>query len=483
MSDLNNKPQSIEKDLESMPPQNGLSDGQQQQSSEGKTSNEPVVQSELNLDIIDKGEGSSTIPSPNLPIQESKQYQSKSVETYNKGTKKKPRAQSYNRKKPVQSEINKNTTEEKTLQKGYLLEYRMKRLLFHMGYFPKIGIDVRTSYDDASDKITDLDVYGLYVHRDFTSKSLWVDCKSGSVQIHDRITWIKGIMSEITVNDMIFVVNSARTSVKQYARKAGIQLLDINIVDKLEADYKINQDDWRGSWNPDTQHNKINQLSKFSIPTNDLYKRIAKYISSDYWVIDNYSKVKKTLSGIRDLSTYNNLKLNEEQTKTIQWSIYELTNLFLLAVLDIAKELYYFNDSEKRETVVEGLSSGDIPNRKRKEIFDSAFRVAYNVVKTQIPDFNIPSKMPSFNITPPNYTESFIDLILRITNNPMYYYDLLRFLDFIFMEYDLQSKVISEADVRTLFKNYDELLIGAKTLLHFICQVTNIPRSMYRIIN
>ncbi|MEK3742410.1 hypothetical protein ACTID9_07205 [Brevibacillus fluminis] len=409
-----------------------------------------------------------------LATDQSKQQDNTKNGRYNKGNKK--RGSNQHNKKQLSSG-NEN------LPKGYLLEYRMKRLLFYMGYFPKVGIDIRTTYDDSSDKITDLDVYGIYVHRNFARKTIWVDCKSGSVQIHDRITWIKGIMGEVAVNDMIFVVNGARTSVKQYARKAGIQLLDLRILDKLEADYNINENDWRGSWNPDTQHNKINQLAKFSIPTNDLYKRIAKYISSDYWAIDdNYSKVKKTLSGIRDLSLFNNESFNAEQNKVIQWAIFELTNLFLLAVLDIAKELYYFNDSEKRETILEGLSSGDIPNRKRKEIFDSAFRVAYSMVKTQIPDFKLPSTMPSFNITPPSYSDAFVDLIYRITNNPMNFYDLLRFLDFTLMEYDHQSKSINENELRTLFKNYDELLVGAKTLVHFICQVTNVPRSFFQLI-
>lgn len=168
---------------------------------------------------------------------------------------------------------------------GILLEYRIKRLVFNLGYYPRMGIDLKTSYDEAADKITDLDVYGIYVHKDFTTKTLWADCKSGGVRIHDRLSWIKGVMGTIQINDVLLVAGGVRTSVKHHARKSGIQILDLNIIGKLEEDYGVKVDDWRGSWNPKNQFNKILNLSRVSIPTNDLYKKIAKFISSDYWVM------------------------------------------------------------------------------------------------------------------------------------------------------------------------------------------------------
>ncbi|KWX81008.1 hypothetical protein AMQ83_35160, partial [Paenibacillus riograndensis] len=136
----------------------------------------------------------------------------------------------------------------KIVDKGNTLEYRMKRLLFSMGYYSKIGIELLTNNEESGDKITDLDVYGLYVHRDFTSKSTWVDCKSGNVEIHKRISWIKGIMGEFQINDTIFVAGGARTSVKQYARKSGIQILDLKIIEKLESDFNVKKEEWKGSW-------------------------------------------------------------------------------------------------------------------------------------------------------------------------------------------------------------------------------------------
>lgn len=369
------------------------------------------------------------------------------------------------------------------IAEGYKLEYRMRRLLFYMGYYTRVGIDVVTDSDDNADKITDLDVYGVYIHKDFTQKTTWVDCKSGGVEIHKRISWIKGVMGEFHVNDMIFVASGARTSVKQYARKSGIQILDLNMIERLEEDFGIHKNDWRGSWNPGTQFNKINQLSKMNLINDQINKRIAKFISSDYWVLDNYTKSKRTITALKELSIALELPLDCYQREIISWAIYELSCLFLLSLLNISKELYYFTDSEKTETIHDGLISSDIPRKRRSEMFETALKVAYGMVKNQYPDILLPQKLPSFNMTPPSYFESYNDLVLRVTNNPLAYYDLLRFLDYVFMEYDLQSKEINNEDLIKIFKNYSEIIVGAKTVLNYICQIASIPRSFFKLLS
>ncbi|MFC5591554.1 hypothetical protein ACFPRA_21960 [Sporosarcina soli] len=383
-----------------------------------------------------------------------------------------------------------NASKEKPVKKkqsnipsGFLLEYRIKRLLFHMGYFPKMGVVMKTSQEETAVEITDLDVYGIYMHKDFTSKTLWADCKSGGAKVHDRIMWIKGVMNTIKINDTVFVKKGVRTEVKQYARTSGIQILDLGMLEKLEKDYKISEEYWAGSWNPEIQHDQLVTLSKIDIPTNDTYKKIAKFISADYWAIDSYSRIKKIITALRELSMVLSLPISDEQLTSVRWAINELMGLFLLATLNVCKEVYYFTDSEKRETVYEGLAAGDVSNKKRKEIFDAAFRVAYSVVQSQIPDFKPPTQLPPINLTPPRYTEAFLNLISRITNNPLNYYDLLRFIDFSLMEYDLHSRKINHDVLKNMFINYADLTIGAKTLFHFVSEVTGIPRSYFQLLD
>lgn len=368
------------------------------------------------------------------------------------------------------------------VSKGNMLEYRIKRLLFHMGYFTKTNIFIKTSTDEDSDPITDLDVYGVSVLNNFTTKTLWADCKSGSVRVHDRISWIKGVKGEINIDDVLFVAPNVRTAVKQYAGNSNIRILDVNLITKLEENYNIVFDNWKGSWNPFEQLGYLNKLSNINVPTIGLYKRIAKFISTDFWVLDCYSQLKKTITAIKDLYFGYDLYSEAEEKKTLKWAIHELTTLLLLSVLTIAKETFYLKDEEKKEIIYEALSSGDIPNKKRKEIFDAAFKVAYGMLKRKIPDFSIPKDMPVININPPVYAGILYDLLLRISNNSNQYIDLLRFIDLVLMEYDLQSQPIEEDYIETIFNNKDDLIRGAKTFFHFVCEVTDIPRPFFKML-
>lgn len=365
---------------------------------------------------------------------------------------------------------------------GFILEYRIKRLLFHMGYFVKNGVIMKTSNDENALIVTDLDVFGVYVHRDFSSKTIWADCKSGKAKVHERISWIKGIMSTLNIDDTIFVKQGIRTEVKKYAQKTDIQIMELNVVDKLEKDYKILQHDWSGSWDYKTQYYQGTIFSKINVPTNDLYKRIYNFIVSDYWVMDSYSSVKKIITALRELSKMDGVSISPEETLSIKWAKYELIGLFLLSTLNISKELYYLKETEKKEIILESLSSGEISNKKRAEIFGAAFKLAYSLVQKQIPDYIAPEENVDINLTPPKYADAFIDLIMRMNSNPDMYYDLLRYLDYILMEFDFKSLEIDESKVKDIFPNPDNLTLGAKTILNFICQVTGISKADFQLI-
>jgi hypothetical protein len=367
------------------------------------------------------------------------------------------------------------------ISKGNLLEYRLKRLLFVMGYFPKIGVIIKTSQEQQSDVITDLDVYGVYIHKNFSSKTIWADCKAGQARPLERISWINGVKNTIQIQDVVFVKKNVRPSTKQFARKLGIQILDLDIIDKLENDYDIQSNDWRGSWNPETQHKKLTIFQKINVPSNDIFKKIGNFIISAYWTFDDYTKIKKTLTAIKQLSAIEQAPLPEEQLISIRWAIFELINLFVLATLNISKELYYFSDEEKKDTILNGLISGEISPQKRAEIIEATYKTAYIIIQRQIPDFKAPLQIPNLGMNPPQYFEAFYDLVLRITNNPLDYYDLLRFLDFIFMEYDLLSKEIDEAVLKDIFRNHNDLIISAKTILHFVCNITGISKSIFQL--
>lgn len=174
--------------------------------------------------------------------------------------------------------------------------------------------------------------------------------------------------------------------------------------------------------------------------------------------------------------------LSEQEYKATKWAIYELVTLLVLAMLNICKDIYYFSDMDKRNVISNGLIAGSIDIEKRHEIVQATYKVAYAVIKTQMPEYQIPLEIPSIGMNPPAYSEALLDMIGRITSKPLAYFDILRALDFILMEYDLENKAIDENILKIMFSNYEELKISIKTILHFTCSITGIPKEVFQLI-
>ncbi|AZV69230.1 hypothetical protein DT426_27530 [Bacillus cereus] len=370
----------------------------------------------------------------------------------------------------------------KTINAGDLLEYRMHRLLFHMGYFSKVGIELKTSQEEDSEFVTDLDVYGIYINKDFRYKTVWADCKSGRAKPLERISWMKGIRDLHDIDDILFVKSGVKSSIKHFARKSDIQVLDLSLIERLEKDFSILSNNWSGPWNPNTLLNKLKDFSKLTIPNNETYKKIAKFISSDYWSTDKYTRIKKCITAFKELSAIPLEDLKESEQSTVKWAIYELTSLFVLALLNVIRELYYFSDYERQKALHDGMVSGEISIKKRTELISASYRLAFELMRAQQPDLQPPAIGRMVNISPPSYFEALDDLISRIIHNPLVYFDILRVIEYMLMEYDLQNKDYDWDTLNKMFENINENVKGIKTILHFICQITGISKNYYKII-
>lgn len=368
--------------------------------------------------------------------------------------------------------------------KGEMLEYQMKRLFFFMGYYTKTNIVIQTTSDEPFDVVTDLDVYGNYIHLDFSQKTIWADCKSGAAQEVNRVAWLIGIKDMIKVDDILFVKKGTKLSTKMFANTKNIQIVDLNIISDMEKKYGIKSNDWRSSWNPAAQDENIKIFKSILTPNNLIYKRIFKFINTHYWAIeDSFTKCKKTITALRDLSSLVELPLSEVEKKSIKWAIYQLSGMLMLSMLQICRQVHYYTNSDKAEIIVSGLVYGS--NSKTR--IDDILKVTNNIAKKTLLKYSIDENrildVPEIKLYPPDYTEAFVNIIMRITEQPKSYFDILRFLDFSLFQYDLYNTKYNIDELNDIFDNSEELLKSSKTFLHFLCYITNIPKDVFILLN
>ena len=363
----------------------------------------------------------------------------------------------------------------KNVNKGELLEYQIKRLFFFMGYFPKTNIIIQTSSDEPYDTVTDLDVYGIYIHSDFSKKTIWSDCKSGAAQEINRVAWLTGIKEMIEVDDILFVKKGTKLSTKLFANAKNIQIVDLSIIEDMEK---------RGSWNPQIQNENINTFKNISAPNNLIYKRIFKFINTHYWAIeDNFTKCKKTITALRDLASLAELPLVLKEKRAIRWAVYQLSSMLMLPMLQICRQVQYFTNEDKMDIIILGLIYGS--NSKSK--IDDILKVTNNIARKTLYKYcggeNKLIDLPEIKLSQPEYTEAFVNMIFRIIEQPLSYFDILRFLDFALSQYDLENQQYDIKELSEIFNNTDDLLKSTKTFLHFICHITNMPKEVFVLLN
>ncbi|WP_249974712.1 hypothetical protein [Enterococcus sp. YC2-6] len=364
----------------------------------------------------------------------------------------------------------------KQLDKGNKLEFRSKRLLFHMGYYVTHGILLKTSNDIVSEEITDLDVFGIRYTSDFRSNKIWLDCKSGKIKTMERLTWINGIKNYLDIDEVLFVARSKKSSL-DYASALDIQVFDTDIFTEIEKRFNIDEEKWYGSCNPDIMLNINQQFKSISISGVDTQK-ISDFFSADYWIYDSFTSLKKTIAALRELSKFPYEVMKPEEKKAYKWAIYTAIILFTNSLLKISREVFYLKKDKREEYINQKLIASDIPIKRRNEIFDSAVHLITQRIQES---GNI--KLPPLNISPPSYSEPLNNIIERLINAPHYAEDILRAMDLVFLEFDMLEKEVDEVLLNKLIPNYVNNKVGIKLVLHFVHDYTGIDKKFLKLIS
>lgn len=366
------------------------------------------------------------------------------------------------------------------INKGDLLEFRIKRLLFFMGYIPKVGIKIKVDTSSKSEDITDLDVLGISINRDFQIVSTWVDCKSGRAKTLERIVWLTGMKKIYKTSNVWFVKSRVKETIKSFARDNKIIIIDDIFLDKMEQAYGIDKNDFRGCWNPVNFIGMLKELSMLDIPINEPYKKVSNFIEYDYWATSKYKKIKKCITAFNYISQVNHSTLGERKEKVARWATFELMTMFSMALMEICGELIYCNELERQRVLFNNLRGSDISLKQREYIIEASYSLAEQLIRSNTSmDFKLDRREYNQMDDLPKYSEALLDLINRIIDSPSYYYDVCRCMDYILFEYELNNKAININDVRNIFPYYDKNIIAVKSIISFICDIVEIDRSTF----
>src|SRR5258708_29016874 len=136
------------------------------------------------------------------------------------------------------------TKKSATLRVGDPLEYRVARLFVWSDFFVRRGREIYTVA--ALDRATDLDVLAIRYSQSFQRDVQIAECKSDGDRPLDRIFWLSGVQRFVDAQRATLIRRSTKWNIKDFAKLAGVEVLDLPRLDELEKDAGIETSVWRG---------------------------------------------------------------------------------------------------------------------------------------------------------------------------------------------------------------------------------------------
>ena len=362
-----------------------------------------------------------------------------------------------------------------TIDDGIILEYRIKKLLFHLGYFSRNHLTLRSYFYPEVIDVTDIDALGVKFSSNFNCEMVICECKTGdSDGTVDRILWLAGLSGYFSTTSAMIVKKSIPSKIKRFAQEVGITPIDYARLKEIE---KTNgrPDVFLGSNDYEYYEPKLREYYQFLKDDAHLAK-IYWFLRSQYWYSQNSTRMKKTLTALKMLSA-------NPKFKAGQWLTYEATTLFSLSLVYLCKELFPLSDKERPEYINNLLITGLVSPDYSRKILGAAYGlIASKSLGNRTGGQN--RGLSKIKRPTPDYAPALIDLIERMVQRPSISAEVPRFMDFLFFEYLFKQKAIDEKIVRELFP-FDTQYIAkmSKNVVKFIIETSNISEELFKSLN
>ena len=350
-----------------------------------------------------------------------------------------------------------------SVSKGVQLEGRIQNLLFHQGYFAIRDIFIPGHIRAPGASTPDIDVLGCSFTEDFLFKKIIYDCKSGGSQAVNRILWLQTITRRINADRVYMVRARTQRDIKLYGLSQGVYFIDFETLSKMEQDCTQGTPLMKNSTGYDflVVPEALKRIGKNSEATPTM-----RVISTQFWFQPSCDALKQVIAQYEQIgpkSTLPNLSL-----KALQWLKAMLISLFTIGVLRICGEVISLSQKEREEVLRQRLVSDKVPYTEFNALVRNAFEYAYTIFGKQaaLPLENY------YEIPPPDYTDSLLDLIERALSNPKEAILMPRFSECVLFNYELLGENIDVEKVEKLFaRPYTKLQSHYRDYLFFLNRI------------
>ena len=350
-----------------------------------------------------------------------------------------------------------------------MLKLRLQRLLWNVGYFVRIEVPLSTFVPERFRSlkrfdITDIDVVGIRLDFDLQPDYVICDCKSGErVKLFDRIFWLRGVMDFFKARKGYLAITRETEALKDIASRFNILVINEEDLKEMEKRLSI-QDKWIGSCNPTLPA----EIRAYREELRENHKKEINYLIYGYWMDPDFYQLKRIITVGKGLSKKQNFS-----SEAFRWAVVEALIRFTLSLCMFSGKMYNIKEEHLKDESLIHLYGGFISKKEREDILNYISRILSTYEKEP--------KIATLKLEP-DYLNPLVEIIWRLTNQPIACRELPRFMDLLCYEYLLKNKQFSLDDLSHYFKEVDILMLVklAKDIIEFYLDVSKIDKNMFQ---
>lgn len=353
-----------------------------------------------------------------------------------------------------------------------ILEYRIKKLLFHQGYLSRNHLTLRSYFYPDTVDVTDIDAIGVRFSTNFSPEIVICECKSGEADgTVDRILWLAGLSRYFSASTSMIIRKAIPAKIKRFAQDVGTIPIDYARLNEIEKNTGIPAS-FLGSNDYEYYEPRI-QKYYGGLKDDPYLSKIYWFLRSRYWYMENSTRLKQAITALKMLSA-------NTKPEASRWMAYESSILFSLSLVSLCRDLFPLGEKERPEFINNLLITGvGSPEYSRKVLgavyglLDSSERLTKGKkIRLDYNDLKIP---------PPEYFVPLVDLVERMVQKPAISVEVPRFLDFVCFEFLFKDKKIDEKVIEEFFPTNTSLIAKmSKNIAKFIIDNAGISENVYK---
>ena len=314
--------------------------------------------------------------------------------------------------------------------KDFKQKVMMQKIFWAMGMWSRIDIPI-VIYEDDNQRgamkkhyLTDIDVYGEFVEKDFSIERSIADCKSGgNVKIFERLFWLRGVKEYFGASQAYLVKKSISSKAKIFMPKLDIIGVDNETLFEFEKIYHT-------LMLPIYSEKYYCELDKIIQGYNNEYKKIFDYLMTRYWFTEPNISMKVLLSMLSKRDFY---KCLDKTNKSHRYLLMETCIMFTRTVLSCCRYVLTRDVINLEQSVVEYIHGGV-----------DGFNTKMNMVReinNELKDVLCNVQLGNSVLIKPKYFEDLVRLIAVILGETNNVKDILSYMEVMQHQIVLEEKM------------------------------------------